>query len=126
MKFSLPATVLTGGIPIWRKVKEKTKDKSVPTEYFIRIYDHMSPEPIVEILDYDLDYSWLGAKMVTSSTAYFEGIIARIRDIFSQAIFDDRLLESFSTDIPFTTPHEDVEINCSLIYLYHRTTQKVI
>ncbi|MFC2069213.1 hypothetical protein ACFLTP_09455, partial [Chloroflexota bacterium] len=67
MKFSLPATVLTGGIPIWRKVKEKIKDKSVKTEHFIRLYEQMSLEPSVEILDYDLDYSCLGVKMAASS-----------------------------------------------------------
>jgi len=121
MKFSLPATVLTGGIPIWRKVKEKTKDKSVQTEYFIRLYDRMSPEPSVEILDYDLDYSCLGMKMAASSIANFNAVVTRIRDIFSQAIFDDRLLESFGTDIPSTTPRDNIEINCKLIYLYHQT-----
>ena len=120
MKFSLPATLLTGGIPIWRKVKEKTKDKSVKTEYFVRLYDRMSPEPSVEMLDYDLDYSCLGVKIAASSTANFNAVTTTIRNIFSQAIFDDRLLESFGTDLAFTTPRDNIEINCKLIYLCHQ------
>jgi hypothetical protein len=121
LKFSLPATVLTGGIPIWRRIKEKTKDKSVETEYFVRLYDWVSLEPSVEMLDYDLDYSCLGVKMAASSTANFNAVTTTIRNIFSQAIFDDRLLESFGTDLAFTTPRDNIEINCKLIYLYHRT-----
>ena len=80
----------------------------------------MSPEPSVEILDYDLDYSCLGVKMAASSIANFNAIVTIIRDIFSQAIFDDRLTEPFGVDVPSTTPRDNIEINCKLIYLYHQ------
>jgi len=120
MKFSLPGTVLTGGIPIWRKVKEKARDKSLQTECFVRLYDRSSPEPSVEILQYDLDYSFLGAKMASSSLANFSTIVTKIRDTFPQAVFDDRLIEPFGVDIPSTTPRDNIEINCKLIYLYHQ------
>ena len=120
MKFSLPATVLTGGIPIWRRVKEKTKDKSLQTECFVRLYDRMSPEPRVDILEYDLDYSLLGTEMSSSSLANFNTIVAKIRDKFPQAVFDDRLIEPFEVDIPSTVPWGSIEINCRLIYLCHQ------
>ena len=120
MKFSLPATVATGGIPIWRRVKEKTRDKSLQTECFVRLYDRTLPEPSVEILQYDFDYSFLGAKMASSSLANFSTIVTKIRDTFPQAVFDDRLIEPFGVDIPSTTPRDNIEINCKLIYLYHQ------
>jgi hypothetical protein len=120
MKINWPATLLTGGIPIWRKVREETKDKSVQNECFLRLYDRMSPEPGVEILQYDLDYSFLGAEMASTSFANFSTIITKIRDTFPQAVFDDRLTEPCGVDIPFTTPSDNIEINCKLIYLYHQ------
>ena len=120
MKFSLPGTVLTGGIPIWRRVKEKTGDKSLQTECFVRLYDRTSPEPSVEILQYDPDYSFLGAKMASSSLANFSAIVTKIRDTFPQAVFDDRLIEHFEVDIPSATPRDNIEINCKLICLYHQ------
>lgn len=120
MKFSLPATVATGGIPIWRRAKEKTKDKSFQTECFMRLYDRTSSEPSVEILQHDLDYSFLGAKMASSSLANFSTTVTEIRDSFPQAVFDDRLIEPFVVDIPSSTPRDNIEINCKLIYFYHQ------
>lgn len=120
MKFSLPATLAAGGIPIWRRLKEKTKYKSFQTECFVRLYDRTSPEPSVEILQHDLDYSFLGAKMASSSLANFSTTITEIRDTFPQAIFDDRLIEPFAVDIPSSMPQDNIEINCMLIYLCHQ------
>ncbi len=125
MKFSLPATVLTGGIPIWRRAKEKTKDLSLKTEYFVRLYDRESPEPSAEILQYDFDYSFLGTKMASSSLANFSTIVAKLRDIYPQAVFDERLTEPFGVDVPSTTPQDDIEINCRLIYLYHQAVSNL-
>ena len=125
MKFSLPATILTGGIPIWRKVKEKTGDRSLQTENFVRLYDRTSPEPSVEILQHDFDYSFLRAEMATYSLANFGTTVTRIRHIFPQAIFDDRLTEPFGVNIPSTTPQEGIEINCKLIYLYHQAVSNL-
>jgi len=119
-KFNWPATVLTGGIPVWRTVEEESKDKSLQNECFVRLYDRMSAEPAVEILQYDLDYSFLGAKMVSSSFGNLNTIAAKIRDTFPKAVFDDRLTKPFGVDISSTTPQEKIEINCRLIYFYHR------
>jgi hypothetical protein len=125
MKFSLPATVLTGGIPIWRRVKEKTKDLSIQTESFVRLYDWISPDPSVEILQSDFDYSFLGAKMAPSSLTNLSAIVKELRNRFPQAVFDDSLTESFRVDIPFTTPWDDLAINCKLIYLYHQAVSSL-
>ena len=50
VKINLPATLITGGIPIFRRVKEQVKDPPLRTKYFIRLYDRNSSETSVEIL----------------------------------------------------------------------------
>ena len=116
MKFNVPATLLTGGIPIWGKVKEKTKDQSVETQGFVRLYDRASAEPSMEILQYEFDYSFLGA----TARENLDTTVSELRDTFPQAIFDDRLTAPFAIDITSTAPQDRVEIDCKLIYLYHR------
>ncbi len=120
MKLNLAATVLTGGIPIVKRVKEKTTDRSFQAESFVRLYDRTSPEHTVEILQYDFDYSFLGAKMASSSPANFGTTVTKIRDILPHAIFDDRLTKSAWVNISSTAPQESIEVNCKLIYLCHR------
>jgi len=99
MKFSLAATVLTGGIPIWRRVREKTKALSLRAERFVRLYDRKSSEPSVEIIQDRMDYSFLGIKMASSSFANFSTVVMKIRELFPQAIFDDRLMKSFEANV---------------------------
>ena len=120
-KLNVTATVLTGGIPITKKVKEKTTDKSYQTESFVRLYGQASSEPIVEILQHDFDYSFLESEMASSSVANFNTIVKKIRGAFPKAIFDDRLVEPFGANISATMPQDNIEINCKLIYFYHRT-----
>ena len=119
MKFSLPATLLTGGIPIWRRVEEKSKNQSVQTDCFVRLYDRKSPEPSVEIFQLDFDYSGLGAKMA-SSLENLNTLVTELRNRFPEAVFDSRLTEHFGVDVPFATPGDEIEINCKLIYLCHQ------
>jgi hypothetical protein len=119
-KLNVAATVLTGGIPIMKKVKEKKMDKSYQTESFIKLYDRTSSEPIVEILQHDFDYSFLKAEMATSSVTNLGITVKNIRGAFPQAIFDDRLVEPFGASIPATMPQDNIEMNCKLIYFYHR------
>ena len=42
MKLNVPATVLTGGIPIMRRVTERTAKESFLAEDFVKIYDKSS------------------------------------------------------------------------------------
>ena len=121
-KLNLPATIVTGGIPIFNKVEQKTKDRSVRAENFLRFYGRTSPEPSVELFQYDLDYSFLGPEIASSSLANFNKVVAGIREIFPQAILDDRLMKLFPMDIPTATVEESIEINCKLIYLRHQAT----
>jgi len=117
---TLAATPLTGGIPISKKVKEKTISKSFQTESFLRLYDRTLPELAVEISQHDFDYSFLGTEMVSSATANFSIAIRKIREAFPQAIFDDRLIEPFKANMPATMAQDNIESNCKLIYWYHQ------
>jgi len=116
---NLPATLMTG-IPIMKKTKEKPKVESVQYTEFVRLYDRMSPEPIVEILQSSFDYSSLGDKKALSSSQNLNIIITELKTRFPQAILDSRLTERFRADVPFATPGDEVEINSRLIYLHHR------
>lgn len=119
MKFSLPATVLTGGIPIWRRVREKSSDSSVQSEWFLRLYERKSSQPCVEMLQDHMDYSFLGANMAPSSLTNFSTIVAKLHEVFPQAIFDDRLTKSLAVSVPSVGGQDDLEIKLRLIYLYH-------
>ncbi len=125
LKFSLPATVLTGGIPIWRKEKEKSRDVSIKTESFVRLYDRRSPEPSVEISQHNFDYSFLGKKMASSSLTNLSALIAELRSTFPQAVLDDNLTKFFAARIPSVAPQESTEANCKLIYLYHQAVSSL-
>jgi hypothetical protein len=120
-KLNIAATLMLGGIPVSKRVKEKAKNKSFQTESFIRLYYRASSEPIVEILQHDFDYSFLGSEMASSSVANFNATVKKIRDAFPKAIFDDRLVEPFGANITATMPQDNIEMNCKLIYFYYRT-----
>jgi len=64
-KLNLPATILTGGIPIRRKVTEKTIESSTTTEAFVRVYSKNSMDADInniEIRQHNFDYSCLGKR----------------------------------------------------------------
>jgi hypothetical protein len=119
-KFSLTKTLLTGGIPMWRKVDEKTTERSIQDEYFARLYDRKSPDPGIEILQHHMNYSFLGAKIAASSLINFGTVILKLRELFPQAIFDNRLAKPYM--LTKSSSREDIETNCRLIYLFHTVT----
>lgn len=123
-KLNVPLTLLTGGIPISKKVKEKTLSKSFQNESFLRVYNRTSPELAIEILQHDFDYSFLGTEMVSSSAVNFGIAIRRIREALPQAIFDDRLMEPFGANITATMAQDNIESNCKLLYWYHQAVRK--
>ena len=49
IKLNVPATVLTGGIPIMRRVTEKDAKGAFQAEDFVMIYDWRSSDPRVEL-----------------------------------------------------------------------------
>jgi len=119
-KLNVAATLMLGGIPIAKKVKEKTTNRSFRTESFVRLYGRTSPEHVVELLQHDFDYSFLGAEMVSSYAANFSTTVKKIRDALPEAIFDDRLVEPFGADMRSAIPQDDIEMNCKLIYWCHQ------
>ncbi len=66
-KLNVAATVMTGGIPVVRKVVEKTSGGSLKMEDFVRLYDWTSAEPVVEVFQNGFDYSSLEKKKGFSS-----------------------------------------------------------
>ncbi len=119
-QLNLPATLLTGGIPISRRVEEKTKDVSIDTECFVRLYARTSWEPSVEIFQRDFDYASLGTEIAPVSLTNLNIIVTKLRNTFPEAIFDDSLTERLGMNLPFAVPGDEIEINCKLIYLYHQ------
>lgn len=115
MKLSWGATLLTGGIPIWRRVKEKISSTSVEAENFARLYGREPSAPCVEILQHRMNYSFLGAKIAASSLVNFNAVVTRLREVFPQAIFDDRLTKPSRI--------EDTETSCKLLYFSHLATK---
>ena len=122
IKFSLTRTLLMGGIPIWRRVDEKTTSQSIQAEYFARLYERKSPDPGVDILQHHMNYSFLGAKLTVSSFTNFGTVVRRLREIFPQAIFDDRLAKPLVLTTSSSQAWQDIEINCKLICLFHAVT----
>ncbi len=120
VKLNVMGTVLTGGIPIMRQVKEKTKEISVDTERFVRLYGRASMDPVVELFQRGFDYSFLGAGMTSSSLKNMDGTIAELRKIFPQTVFDDLLIKPSGSNV-----RDALEINCRLIYLYHRAVDNL-
>ena len=102
-----------------KRVKEKPKSESSQFEWFLRFYERASSEPRVEILQYDMNYSFLGAETTLSSVANFINVVKRLREIYPWAIYDERLMKTYTTDILMTTADEDMDINCRLIYFQH-------
>jgi hypothetical protein len=124
MKFSLGATILTGGIPVWRQVKDKISDRPVQIECFARLYDRKSSEQSIELLQHRMNYSFLGTKKAPSSLANFDIVVKLLRELFPQAIFDDRLMKLARRNEPPEQTQHDLEINCKLLYLYHLATKR--
>ena len=126
MKFNLTATLVTGGIPIWSKVKETAKANSDEMGFLIRIYDLGSSEPRVEFFENGFNYSSLGKDIAPSTTTNFNSIAAKLRAVFPAAMFDDSLTQPMGTSQPYDRQANAVELNCKLIYLYHRAVHSPV
>ena len=116
MKLNVPATVLTGGIPIMRRVTKKTAKESYQNEDFVRIFDRRSADPRVEILQNHVDYTFLGPDLTPSTPANFTIVVKKLREWFPLAILDERLTRRYMADVPVAGPADALEINCKLVY----------
>lgn len=124
MKLNVPATVLTGGIPIIRPVTKKTIQEGLLTEDFVRIFDRRSSDPRVEMSQNHVNYSFLGPELASSAPMNFKIVVTKLREWFPLAIFDERLTCRFKTDMPAAGPEEALEIKCKLIYLCHLAVER--
>lgn len=116
-KLNVTATVLTGGLPIMRRVTKETPRESSQAEDFMAIYDRRSSDPRVEMSRSHMDYAFLGQELTPFALANFEIVAKKLREWLPPAIFDDRLSRHFKTDLPSAGPEEALEINRKLIYL---------
>jgi hypothetical protein len=115
--------LMASGIPYIRTVKEKISDRSAQTEYFARLYVKESPEQSVEIPQLHMHYSFLGAKMTPSSVTNFNTVLMKLRELFPEVTFDDRLAKISDMDVPPEKSRSALEINCKLLYLYYLATK---
>jgi hypothetical protein len=115
------ATLLTGGFPVSRTVKEKIGGVAVQAESLARLYNRESSEPTVQMLQHGMAYSFLGAQIAPSSLANFNIVVGKLQELFPQAIFDDRLTKSSKSGAPSAKTPDDLELNCKLLYLYYKT-----
>jgi hypothetical protein len=117
-KLNLPATLLTGGIPIHRKVTETTIQTEMRTERFVKIYSKKTGDSSIEIRQHEFDYSCLSSHPVSASIILFKDLTAKIRDVFTKAVFDDKLTGNYGSILPDVSPWENIDILCRLIYLF--------
>ncbi|OGO02958.1 MAG: hypothetical protein A2Y59_01445 [Chloroflexi bacterium RBG_13_52_14] len=115
--------LMASGIPYIRTVKEKISGRSGQTEYFARLYVKESSEQSVEILQLHMNYSFLGAKMAPSSVINFDTVLMKLREVFPQATFDDRLAKLSNMDVPPEKSRSYLEVNCKLLCLSYLVTK---
>jgi hypothetical protein len=121
-KFNVGATLLMGGIPVWSKVKP-TVDNTIPEpRCFIRIYNRVTAEPLVQFYDDSFDFSLLGAKMGFSSLTNMNIVIEELRKSLPNALFDDTLTQKTGAGARIDSKSDNTDVNCRLIYLYRRAT----
>lgn len=122
-KLSVGKTILTGGIPMFDKVIQKATVTSTQNALFLRLYGLLSPTPLIELIQNNIDYKFLGTKLNYSSMINFNNMANDIKNYFPGAVFDDRLTLVTNYKESSTTK-SDLETNCRLLYLYHKTVRK--
>jgi hypothetical protein len=122
-KLNVPVALLTG-LPVTKKVQEKSRSVTYYIESFLRLYCKTLAEPVVQINQDNFDYSFLGTEMAKSGAANYLAAIRKIREAFPQAIFDDGLTEPLGANMPATMTQDAVEANCKLIFWYHQAVNK--
>ncbi len=122
-KLNVALTLLTGGIPVRRKVPETSKETNVRVERFLKVYRRKSADSNVEIRQSEFDYASVASKTGPSSPGNFSSLVTKIRNAFPQAIFDDSLAGNYGLALPYITPQENVEILSRLIYIFARSSR---
>jgi len=121
VKFSPIKSFITWGIsPLSTEKKQVTEQSPVVEYFFVRLYTPQSSQPVVEIAHNQMDYSFLKKEMALSSLANFNILIARLRQAFPGAIFDDNLMRATIKQAYAPEGIADTEVNCLLLYLQYR------
>jgi hypothetical protein len=89
-KFSLGKTLLSGGIPMTKKVERQEEVSSEESEQLLYLYAHDRPAAVFSLNG--LNYDGLGAEMKLSRNLNFAHLLSQIRVHAPGAVFDDRLL----------------------------------
>lgn len=115
-KLNIATTLLTGGIPIYKKVKEKTTTRSTESDQFLKLYSRGPDDPVVLITRHDMNYSFLGEKTDVSTRANFILTVSAMREAFPNALYNDMLTKPFKITSSSDRSLNDIEIQCRLIY----------
>lgn len=93
-KFSLGKTLLSGGIPMTKKVERQEEISSEESEQLLYLYSHNRPAAIFSLNS--LNYDGFGAEMQLSRNLNFAHLISQLRRHAPGALFDERLLSRTS------------------------------
>jgi hypothetical protein len=115
VKLNVPATLITGGIPILRRTEENVEHVSFQSEHFLYLYGQKSLEPEIEVFESSFDYTFMGSKMTPSSSENLRALFSELKKTFPNVIVDTRLAEI----APIVQGFE-LENACKLIVLCYR------
>lgn len=118
-RLSITATLMTGGIPINRTIQQKSNQITTQNVGLLRIFEKNSMDFCLEITQRSFNYSCLGAEMSPSSLCNINQLANKIRKIFPEAVFDDKL-SVFPLNTSSSPLFNNIDINCKLLYLYYQ------
>ncbi|PPD57484.1 hypothetical protein [Dehalogenimonas etheniformans] len=124
MKVNVPATLLSGGIPLMKRIVSKGREAQTITEQFIRLYGEKSIAPAIEICQFDFDYSFLGGRMGPTAAGNFSTLVDVLRKSFPKAYFNDSMLTGFAAGSDGDSRIDIVEQNCLLLVRYYQAMAK--
>jgi hypothetical protein len=117
-KLNLPATLLTGGIPVRRKVYDKIVQTVTYTQRFAIIYSKDSLHSSIELKQNDFDYSCLGSETAASSLINFSKIVTTLKQAYPNAAYDDSLNRAFRSDLPTRNSWDAAHLVGNLICIF--------
>jgi hypothetical protein len=110
-KFSLGGTILTGGLPVSKKV---SRQEEVTTEERTRfLYLYAGSRPQVVFRQSGMSYDGFGAAMKMSQELNFAFLTSELRRLSPHAIYDDRLLNRLG-QVRLLGPAQNPENNLDL------------
>jgi hypothetical protein len=118
-KLNFTATLLTGGIPIGKTIKQRTSESTITYEGFIRVLGRNTMDPCLEIRQYSFDYSCLETDMSTSSLQNINLIARKMAERFPSAVFEDKSNRLLSHNSAPNYSDENIDIESKLTYLYY-------